>query len=76
MTPPQLWHYINSSRSFPLVMVLGCKGDVDVEILNNLTFKALSLPRVLRTQLFFFLIVSVCVLVSPVSTPLVARWNL
>ena len=39
-------------------MVLGCKGDVDVEILNNLTFKALSLPRVLRTQLFFFLIVS------------------
>ena len=39
-------------------MVLGCKGDVDVEILNNLTFKALSLARVLRTQLFLFLIVN------------------
>ena len=35
-------------------MVLGCEGDLDVEILNNLTFKALFLARVLRTQLFLF----------------------
>lgn len=35
-------------------MVLGCKGDLDVEILNNLTFKVLFLARVFRTQLFLF----------------------
>ena len=35
-------------------MVLGCEGDLDVEILNNLTFKARFLARVLQTQLFLF----------------------